>query len=450
MKECLSKIVEAAGVAGAGGAGFPTHIKLRGKADLVIANGCECEPLLASDAWLMENRPRAVLAGLESARKAVAAEAGVIAVKAKNREACRAVEAALKRYPRLSLKRIDDFFPAGDEQVLTRIVTGKIIPPGGIPLQVGVVVNNVATLYNVQRAKAGFAVTDKLLTVGGAVRSPYVAEVPVGTLFGELIKAAGGPKWGSAELDYSTNDTGKYRFVVIDGGPMMGRVVSDLTLPVEKTTGGLILLPEDHPLVIQKTGSYSNRYNRITCCACDECTGCCPRNMLGHPIFPHKIARGYATGKETGNFTGAFLCCECGLCQYYACTMGVSPMVINREIKRSVSRPEGFPGLRETESVGNRKPVSSKRLINRLDLTEYVAKAPFRKLPAPARVHIPLKGRFGTRAVPVVASGDKVVKGDKIARIRSGKTGTAVHAPINGEVKEASPGRIVIENERYE
>ena len=140
--------VRQAGVVGAGGGGFPTQVKLAGKADTVIANGAECEPLLHKDAVIMEHQSTELVRGMGLAMDAIGAKIGVIAVKAKNRQALESVEAA-SAGTKVRVHRLGDYYPAGDEYDLVYGVTGRLIPPAGIPLQVGVVVCNVETIVNV-------------------------------------------------------------------------------------------------------------------------------------------------------------------------------------------------------------------------------------------------------------------------------------------------------------
>ncbi|MCP5116849.1 MAG: NADH dehydrogenase subunit, partial [bacterium] len=187
-------------------------------------------------------------------------------IKDKNKKAVAAIE------PEASANHIDlvflgDFYPSGDEYELVYTATGRLIPPAGIPLQVGCVVNNVETLYNVYLAEQGAPVTRKFVSISGAVRQPKSFWVPVGTPFRELIELAGGattPEFGM--------------FV---SGIMMGTLSFDLDQPVTKTTAGLIVLPKEHYLVTRKSQPQSSM-NRIGKSACDQCSYCtefCPRYL---------------------------------------------------------------------------------------------------------------------------------------------------------------------------
>ncbi|NLC40457.1 MAG: hypothetical protein GX763_06025, partial [Clostridiaceae bacterium] len=260
--EILEKIKEA-GVVGAGGAGFPAHIKLDSVADVVIANGAECEPLLRTDRLLMEHYPEKIMLGMKAAMDATGAKRGVIALKAQFEKAVKSLESVL--YPNMELYLMDSFYPAGDEQEIVYEVTGKVVPTGGIPIDVGAVTQNVATLINIADALDGVSVHEKHVTVTGEVSDPAVYRVPVGTPLINLIEAAQGPENLS---DYK----------IILGGPMMGAIVDgNSSEVVEKTLGAIIILRADHKLIANKSGSLENeiRLAMSVCCQCNYCTQLC-------------------------------------------------------------------------------------------------------------------------------------------------------------------------------
>src|SRR5512138_2577089 len=167
----LVEQVRQAGVVGAGGGGFPTHVKLAAKADTIIANGAECEPLLHKDAVVMEEQAVELVKGMLLAKEAVGAKDAVIGIKAKKQHAVKAVQEACKGTT-VRVHLLGDYYPAGDEYDLVYEVTGRLIPPQGIPIQVGAVVNNVESFVNIAAAANGIPVTHKMLTIAGAVRSP--------------------------------------------------------------------------------------------------------------------------------------------------------------------------------------------------------------------------------------------------------------------------------------
>src|SRR5262249_16580940 len=227
----LSAKLRECGVVGAGGAGFPTYIKAQSQVEFLIANGAECEPLIHKDAVLMKHFPDGILAGMSSMMSAVGATRGKFGIKSKNAESLEALQRSL-RTGKIDFVMLGDFYPSGDEYELVYTATGRLIPAAGIPLQVGCVVNNVETLYNVHLAEQGTPVTEKFLSVCGAVKEPRSFWAPVGMPFRDLIAAAGGA---------TVSDFG-----IFVSGIMMGTLTFDLDDVVTKTTGGLIILPRDH------------------------------------------------------------------------------------------------------------------------------------------------------------------------------------------------------------
>src|SRR5690349_3410600 len=176
----LSEKLREYGVVGAGGAGFPTYVKAQSQVEYMIANGAECEPLIHKDAEIMKHYPGEILSGMSAMMDATGARSGKFGVKTKNAESIEALRGALKD-PRIEFVMLGDFYPSGDEYELVYTATGRLIPPAGIPLQVGCVVNNVETLYNVHMAEQGKPVTQKFLSVCGAVQEAKSFWAPVGS-----------------------------------------------------------------------------------------------------------------------------------------------------------------------------------------------------------------------------------------------------------------------------
>jgi len=438
LNKKITEAIKKAGVVGAGGAGFPTHIKVQGTANWVIVNGAECEPLLRVDQQLLAKYPAQILKGLEAILLAVGATKGIIALKGKYTKAIDALKRKIGTKP-IELFILDDFYPAGDEQVTVYEVLKKVVPEGGIPLKVGCVVVNVETLYNVARALDGVPVTTTFLTVTGEVPKAFTSELPVGLSIRECLTLAG------------VKDTRNK--AVIEGGPMMGSLIDNLDSPITKTTKGLIVLPEEHPLVIQKRlgFAYQLKRSKAACIQCSFCTEICPRHLLGHSLEPHKIMRALnylEPGQEV--FKSAFLCSECGACEYI-CPMGLSPREANALLKQEL----GKKGLKAQASTNDPVPrpmreykkIPSKRLIMRFALSGYDRPAPLVELKVKAsRVAIPLKQHLGSPARAKVKLGDKVQVGDLLAACEEVKLGADVHASISGMIKEVSD-RIVIEAE---
>ncbi len=442
MKQRIVEKIREAGVVGAGGAGLPSHVKADAAVDTVLVNGASCEPLLMSDPCLLEAETASLLRGLEAMMDCTGASRGIVCLKGKHAKALAAVKAAVAgdRTGRLSVFELGDFYPAGDEHVLVHEVLGRTVPERGIPLQVGAVVSNVETLCNVAAALDGTPVTHRWLTVAGEVARPAVLKVPVGTLAAEVLAFAGGP----AIKDYR----------VVDGGPMMGRVLPDTNQPVTKTTSGLLVLPPDHTVVAGKITDPA-RIRRITntvCCQCSQCTDLCPRNLLGHSLHPHKLMRVLESQVLSSPVAReALLCSECGLCEKFACPMSVSPREINAQIKAALMREgirwEGPARTLAPHPFRSFRYVATRRLVQRLDLARYDTHPGPGGTLVPSLVRIPLRQHIGAPAQCVVSPGDRVKKGALIGEIPPQAMGARVHASIDGVVESVDNGMVTIRNQ---
>ncbi len=428
-KEIIEKVRDA-GVVGAGGAGFPTHVKLETKVEYVIANGAECEPLLRIDQQLMATQANKVIKGLKLVMEATGAKKGFIALKEKYKEAIAALTSHIPHPPsHIELFILGDFYPAGDEQILVYEVLKRIVPEGGIPLQVGVVVDNVGTLINVADTIERRPVTHRYLTISGAVKGPKSVKVPVGMSVGEVIRLA----------EPKIND-----FSVLDGGPMMGKLIEDLDSPVMKTTTGLIVLPKDHQVIMNKTLEMRKILRKtMLCMQCTDCTELCPRYLIGHSLKPHKIMRhvGYEMRKELNDITAAFLCSECGLCNLYACPFGLSPLRVNQEIKKELTEAKvknpHKEAPEEAHSMIEYRKVPTERIISRIGIEEYNLDAPLEKREYRTNlVRISLSQHVGAKSIPTVKLNEKVKVGDLIADIPRGALGARIHASIEGKITD--------------
>lgn len=436
----LNKIREA-GVVGAGGGGFPTFKKLNSQVDHIIANGVECEPLLYKDREVMLQETEKMIAGLSIVRELTGASKVTLAIKRKNIDIVEKITPLAKK-EKIEIHVSENVYPAGDEFILVFEITGKRIPPGGIPLMVGCAVNNVETLVNIANAVENIPVTKKYLTITGAVKNPVTVEVPVGTSFGDCISLAGG---------VSIPDP-----VILTGGVMMGGVETDLSQPVTKTLGGLIVLPSGHNLVVRKSApakSY-NKAGHSTCDQCSFCTQLCPRYILGYPIQPHLVMRSLQmTGdaKERLN-QWAEQCCECNICTLFACPEKLDPKNICVDTKvRLKKEKKGFT-KEQLEEVfrdihpardGREIPITS--LYQRLGIKKYDRKAEFVSYSNKFReVLIPIKYGFGNISNPIISKGMKVQKGDVIASSEENELTVPVHASIAGIVKDVTQNGILI------
>jgi Na+-translocating ferredoxin:NAD+ oxidoreductase RnfC subunit len=434
----ISEKIRNAGIVGAGGGGFPAHIKAASKVEYVIANGAECEPLIHKDYEVMIRYPKNVVDGVKLLMESTGAKKGIIGIKEKNEEAIDAISGAIHD-SRIKIHLLGDFYPSGDEFILVYESTKRLIPPQGIPLDVGIVVSNVETLYNISLAAEDQPVIEKFITVAGAVNHPTSFVAPVGMSFRDAIAFAGG---------VSVKDFG-----VFVGGIMMGKLEFDLDQPITKTTAGLIVLPKEHTLIQRKsrTEQSMRRIGKSACDQCSYCTELCPRYILGYDVQPHKVMRSLGftmTGEHIWN-QYASLCCACGLCTLYACPEGLYPKeacdTAKADLKTNAIKWSGRKEVNPHPMYeGRRTPL--KQLIKRLGIEEYNHPSKFQQKKLNSKnVNIPLSQHIGTPAQPIVSIGESVKRGQLIGEIPDGKLGARVHASIDGIVKRVD-STILIES----
>jgi len=434
----LAQTLREQGVVGAGGAGFPTYVKANSQVEFVLANGAECEPLIHKDFELMKQFPKEIISGMVLMMEATQAHGGKFGIKRKNQAAIDALEPYLKP-KNIEFTLLGDFYPSGDEYELVYTATGRLIPPAGIPLQVGCVVNNVETLYNVHLANEGIPVTDKFVSISGAVKNPCSFWVPIGTSLHELIKLAG----GAAVSDFG----------VFVGGIMMGSLTFDLDDVVTKTTAGLIVLPREHFLITRKSQPQESM-NRIGKSACDQCSYCtefCPRYLLGYEIVPHKVMRSLGftlSGSDQWN-QWAELCCGCGLCTLYACPEDLFPKEACDQAKKDLRTAQIKFIQRKEVRVHPMKEfrrVPLPQLRKRLKVEEYETETPFRKIDySPSKVRIKLLQHAGKPAHAVVKEAESVKKGALVALVDEPDLGVGIHSSIDGTVRAVTDQWIEIE-----
>ncbi len=435
-------MIRDAGVVGEGGAGFPAHVKYATSVETVIANGCECEPLLYSDQYIMQNHAPEIVRALKAVVNATGASRGVIAIKRKYTGAAKAFRNCMDDAS-LELAQLDNFYPAGDEHILVHEVTGQTIPPLGLPKEVGALVANVGSLYSVNEAMDARPVTHKVVTVTGEVESPGVIRVPIGTRVADCIKQCGGT---------ATDDP-----VYVMGGPMMGRFLDapqDLDQAVvTKISGGIIVLPRGHYLHECATLSLEVMRKRAAtaCIQCRLCTDLCPRYLVGHSFETHKVMRAFGGGEDAAmGAMQALLCCECGVCELFSCPMRLSPRRINAALKGLFSEQGvSYEGLREVRpqqsALRDYRKIPVPRLAIKLGISGYMDIHPdYAGAFEPDVVMIPLSQHIGVPAAAVVKVGDRVRVGDVIGEIPENVLGARVHASISGTVVQVS-GSVTIE-----
>lgn len=435
----LSRVMQESGIVGAGGAGFPSYAKLNEKTETLILNCAECEPLLKLHRQLLEKYAAEITAAFYQIGQTVGAKEMIIGIKKSYTKTIDALNAVLDEYPGVRLGLLDEVYPAGDEVVLIYEVTKKVVKPGGLPIDCGVAVFNVETVYNVYRAvEKNIPVVDKLVSVVGEVEHPVTVRVPIGTSIEETVRLAGA---------VTHPDT-----VYFIGGPMMGWIGSG-SQPVTKTTNAVLVLPQDHLIVQKKRRKASIDLKRAaaSCCQCTMCTDLCPRNRLGHPIVPHLFMRAAAFQdlQKPDIFVNSLFCSSCGLCEMYSCMQGLSPRSLLADYKaglraNGLKPPKAEPALVGEEREYRKVPMA--RLMARLNLVQYNKKAPLLdEVAAVSKVKLLLSQHIGAPASASVHVGDTVQTGQMIAHPAQGLS-VGIHASIDGVVSAVTQKYIIIEN----
>lgn len=438
--------IKEAGIVGAGGAGFPTYVKLNAKAEYFIINAAECEPLIETDKYLCRTFPARIIKTAMQIAEHLEASHCVIATKAKYKKEIAALQEEIDRQgAKVEIYGMRTFYPAGDEQVIVQEVTGRVVPERGLPLDVGCVVDNVGTVLSIADALEGKPVSEKYLSVTGAVKHTQMYHVPLGTPILEILE--------QAEVTESS-------YAVILGGPMMGKMLKTREeiqqAVVTKTTGNLLVLPKNHYLVKRTEVPRESMIHQAAaaCIQCRMCTDMCPRFMLGHEVRPNMVMRNlWKADKLTddGEFEQAFgsavNCCSCGVCEMFACPMGLSPRKMN-EYAKTLLRERGINPQKNRnpearEEIQYRK-IPTERLIARLGLTEYVSHdMPKEKELSVTTCRIPLSQHIGKPAMAAVQVGEIVEKGGLIARAAEGLS-VNIHSGLGGIVKEVTDQYITI------
>ena len=290
----IIKKIQEAGIVGLGGATFPTHVKLvppKGmKADVLLINGVECEPYLTSDHRLMLEKADEILIGTQLLMKALNVTKAVVGIENNKPDAIQLLTEKTKKYDGISVQALQVKYPQGGEKQLIKAVTGKEVPSGGLPIAMGAVVSNVGTAYAVYEAiQKNKPLFERVVTITGkGVANPSNFKVRIGTATSELIEAAGG----------LPEDTGK----IISGGPMMGRAIASLDVPVTKGTSGILLMKTEE----------AKRNEPLTCIRCSRCVSVCPMGL--EPYLLKTLSEKQIFDRAEND--RVMDCIECGSCSY--------------------------------------------------------------------------------------------------------------------------------------
>ena len=308
----LQEVIRDAGIVGLGGAGFPAHVKLKEgtetAVDTLIINGVECEPYISCDDRIIREKPNYIVAGTRMIGHAVQARRYVIAIEDDMPEAYAAMEELIG--DDIELVKVPTRYPAGGEKQLIKVLTGKEVPSNGLPIHIGIVMHNVGTAAAAFRAvPRGEPLISRYITVSGHVNDPRNLQVLLGT-----------PVRHCAEQCGYTEKEGE---AIILGGPMMGKYVQDMHLPVIKTTNCVLVSTE------------INRDPAMPCIRCGDCVDVCPARLLPQQLYWHARARDYERAREYHLFD----CIECGCCSY-VCPSNIPLVQYYRNAKNEIAKQE--------------------------------------------------------------------------------------------------------------
>ncbi|UCG73377.1 MAG: electron transport complex subunit RsxC [Chromatiales bacterium] len=316
----LRELIAQAGIVGLGGAVFPTADKLGGSqpVDLLIVNGAECEPYISCDEMLMRERAAQVLDGARIMLRALGCDRAVVAVESDMPAARLALRAALDadRDPRLDIAEVTAKYPAGGERQLVELLTGREVPAGGLPRDVGIVCQNVATAAAVSELfRTGCPLISRIVTVtGGGILNPVNVEARLGAPLADLVAAAGG---------YTTTNCD-----LVMGGPMMGMALAGDRLPVTEATNCLL---------VAAPGELSDAQPGYPCIRCAECSRVCPARLLPQELLvacdtqdPDRLEQLHLDA-----------CIECGCCDYVCPSrLTLTPVFAQAKIRQRAHREQ--------------------------------------------------------------------------------------------------------------
>ncbi len=293
-KDEILAIIKEAGMTGMGGAGFPTHVKLSPPKDktidTIILNGAECEPFLTADHRIMLEKPEQVVVGAKAIMKAVGVEKCYIAIEKNKPDAIETMRKAISGINGLEVVPLEAKYPQGDEKRMINAVTGREVPSGGLPMDVGCIVDNVGTIATIGNVfLTGMPLVQRVTTItGSAIKNPKNLNIRIGTLFKDIIEQCGG----------FSEEPGK----IINGGPMMGIVQYTTEVPAIKGTSGILVLNKKDAKVPEASN----------CIRCGKCVDACPVHLQPFMISRQAILNNF---EEAEKYYAAD-CIECGSCSF--------------------------------------------------------------------------------------------------------------------------------------
>lgn len=310
--EKLQRLIQEAGIIGMGGAGFPAHVKLaegtNTAVDTLIINGVECEPYISCDDRIIREKASYIVAGTRMLRHAIQAKYCVIAIEDDMHEAFDALNKLID--DDIELVMVPTHYPAGGEKQLTKMLTGQEVPSGGLPIHIGIVIHNVGTAAAAYRAVTrGEPLLSRYVTVSGDVSEPRNLQVLLGTPIRHCLQQV-----GYKEHDQET---------VIMGGPMMGKYVHDISMPVTKTTNSILVINNAHDA------------EELPCIRCAQCVDVCPAKLLPQELFFYAQAKDIKEVRKLNLFD----CIECGCCAH-VCPSNIPLVKYYRQAKKDVAEHE--------------------------------------------------------------------------------------------------------------
>ncbi len=314
--EELKEKIKAAGIVGMGGAAFPTVVKLsppkEKPIDVVLINGAECEPYLTADYRLMMEKPKEVIDGLKILMKVLGVQKGFVGIENNKPDAVAKMKEAAAGESGIEVMALEVKYPQGAEKMLIKALVGREVPPRALPMDVGVVVQNVGTAVAIfEAARYGKPLVERVVTVSGeGIKSPKNFKVKIGTQVSQLIEEAGG----------MADNAGK----VISGGPMMGFAMGSLDVPVTKGTSGILVIPEEGVVHAEEYGP---------CIRCGRCIDICPMGLMPQMLSLLSEKGFYEEAKEYNLFD----CLECGSCTYVCPSK--RPIVQLVRLAKSMTKP---------------------------------------------------------------------------------------------------------------